>query len=194
MAEQQSRKRVCIIHGYRATPGNHWFPWLKDKLTAIGVDVEIIAMPTPQTPKLDEWLNQLAQSAKDMDSDTYFVAHSLGCITLLRFLLRQNSSQPIGGLVLVSGFAQSLPTLPILDEFVEQPLDYHQLIQRASQCAGIAAKDDPIVPFAFSKELMEQLKADFFEVDKGGHFLEGDGFTALPIVFDVLVDMMELEK
>lgn len=158
------------------------------------MDVEIIAMPTPQTPKLDEWLNQLAQAAKDMDSDTYFVAHSLGCITLLRFLLRQTSSQPIGGLVLVSGFAQSLPTLPILDEFVEKPLDYDQLIQLASRRTGIAAKDDPIVPYAFSKELMEHIEGDFFEVDKGGHFLEGDGFTALPIVFDVLVDMMELEK
>nr|WP_178075980.1 hypothetical protein [Paenibacillus oralis] len=36
---------------------------------------------------------------------------------------------------------------------------------------------------------MEQMVADFYEVEHGGHFLESDGFTTLPIVFDVLNKM-----
>ncbi|MED4253322.1 alpha/beta hydrolase, partial [Priestia megaterium] len=27
-------KQVYIIHGYGASPSNHWFPWLKEKLLA----------------------------------------------------------------------------------------------------------------------------------------------------------------
>ncbi|MBT2605987.1 alpha/beta hydrolase, partial [Bacillus sp. ISL-53] len=27
-------KQVYIIHGYGASPANHWFPWLKEKLIA----------------------------------------------------------------------------------------------------------------------------------------------------------------
>ncbi|MBD5025023.1 hydrolase, partial [Xanthomonas citri pv. citri] len=30
-------KQVYIIHGYRASSTNHWFPWLKKRLLADGV-------------------------------------------------------------------------------------------------------------------------------------------------------------
>ncbi|KFM95953.1 RBBP9/YdeN family alpha/beta hydrolase [Paenibacillus macerans] len=184
------RKKVYIIHGYGASPSSHWFPWLRDRLTEAGADVAVLTMPNPQEPNFNAWVNQLSASVPDLDGNTYFVAHSLGCITTLRYLLRQNPAKPIGGIVLVSGFAKPLPELPILDAFTEQPLDYDRVIRSASGRAVIAAKDDSIVPFAYSKELMEQIHADFYEVEHGGHFLESDGFTTLPIVFDVLNKML----
>lgn len=190
MSNTPDRKKVYIIHGYGASPGSHWFPWLRDRLTEAGADVDILEMPTPQEPKLDAWINQVAAAVQDIDSHTYFVAHSLGCITTLRYLQRQNPAKPIGGMVLVSGFDKPLPDLPMLDEFTQQALDYDRLIRSANRRAVIAAKDDSIVPFAYSKELMEQLHADFYEVEHGGHFLESDGYTTLPIVYDVLANMM----
>ena len=190
MSSTPDQQKVDIIHGYRASPGSHWFPWLRERLTEAGADVEILAMPTPQEPKLDAWITQVEAAVRDIDSHTYFVAHSLGCITTLRYLQKQNPAKPIGGIVLVSGFAKPLPELPMLDEFTQQALDDERLIRSVKRRAVIAAKDDSIVPHAYSKELAERLLADFYEVEHGGHFLESDGYTALPLVADVLAGMM----
>lgn len=34
--EKKMKKQVYIIHGYRASSTNHWFPWLKKRLLADG--------------------------------------------------------------------------------------------------------------------------------------------------------------
>jgi len=45
------RKQVYIIHGYGASPSNHWFPWLKEKLMADDHQVSVLHMPNSSDPK-----------------------------------------------------------------------------------------------------------------------------------------------
>ncbi|MCR3908893.1 alpha/beta hydrolase [Aeromonas hydrophila] len=40
-----SHTRVFIVHGYTASPHSHWFPWLKARLEARDIRVEVLAMP-----------------------------------------------------------------------------------------------------------------------------------------------------
>lgn len=94
------------------------------------------------------------------------------------------------GRVLVSGFTKPLPGLPMLDEFTQEQIDYSEAAALASRRAVIASKDDPIVPVALSKELAQVIHAAFHEVEHGGHFLDSDGFTTLPIAYDILRDMI----
>ncbi|WP_460151553.1 RBBP9/YdeN family alpha/beta hydrolase, partial [Priestia megaterium] len=75
-------KQVYIIHGYGASPSNHWFPWLKEKLIADNHQVSVLHMPNSSDPKKEEWLKTLANKIKNLDNNAYFVAHSLGSITL----------------------------------------------------------------------------------------------------------------
>jgi len=75
-------KQVYIIHGYGASPANHWFPWLKEKLIADDNQVLVLHMPNSSDPKKEEWLETLANKIKNLDNNTYFVTHSLGSITL----------------------------------------------------------------------------------------------------------------
>lgn len=104
MADPTSSKHVYIVHGYGATPANHWFGWLQEQLAAGGITADILEMPAPLSPKLQEWLEHLSSKAKVLKRDTYFVAHSLGCVSLLKYLLKAKLQEPLGGLVLVSGF------------------------------------------------------------------------------------------
>lgn len=191
MSKHSDRKKVFIVHGYSASPADHWFPWLRSRLTEAGAHVEILTMPNPQDPKLDAWIRQVTASVREAHSQTYFVAHSLGCITVLHYLQRLQSAPSIGGMVLVSGFAKRLPDLPMLDEFTRQALDYDKLIRSAARRVVVAAKDDSIVPFSFSKELAEQLQGEFYEVERGGHFLASDGYTTHPLVFDIIAGMLK---
>ncbi|MEC1550126.1 alpha/beta hydrolase [Bacillus rugosus] len=179
-------KQVYIIHGYKASSANHWFPWLKKSLLADDIQAEVLDMPNPLEPRLEDWLDTLSSNQHTLHKNTYVVAHSLGCPAILRFLERTQLREQLGGIILVSGFAKSLPNLKMLDEFTEGSFDDQKIIRSAKHRAVIASRDDQIVPFAWSMDLAQQIDAALYEVQHGGHFLENEGFTSLPIVYDVL--------
>ncbi|USK30847.1 alpha/beta hydrolase [Bacillus sp. CMF21] len=184
-------KQVFIIHGYGASPDNHWFPWLKEKLMADDNQVSVLHMPNSSDPKKEEWLETLANKIKNLDNNTYFVTHSLGSITLLNYLEQLDPLPSFGGYILVSGFSEPLSSLPSLNPFTVKKVDYKKIISATNSRAVIAAKDDYIVPFQVSQNLSEQLNTSFYPVEKGGHFLEDDGFISFPLVYDILNNMMK---
>jgi len=185
-----SGKQVTIIHGYMASPQDHWFPWLKARLEADGAEVSVLALPDSANAQPEAWVAYLRANIGVVDSNRYFVAHSLGCITLLRYLDGLDQAARIGGLVLVSGFADSLSLLPQLDGFTRQPLNYPHLIGLAPQRSVIASRDDAIVPYRQTAALSRALEAELHSVDHGGHFLGREGFTELPLVYDQLARMI----
>lgn len=184
------RKHVYILPGFGATPADHWFPWLKNKLTKNGYIVDILEMPNPSEPELAVWLNYLEQNIRSVNEQTYFVAHSLGCIALLQYLNALTPDTKIGGLVLVLGFTTPLELLPELDEFTKNEINFEHLTQLTNNRLIIASQNDTIVPFEQTKELGELMNTRLISIAKGGHFLAEDGFTQLPEVYDELVRMM----
>lgn len=147
-----------------------------------GATVSIIDLPTPDAPAPDQWQHALQSQITTLDADTYFVAHSLGSITLLKFLEKATLKDAIGGYILVSGFNARLPQLPELDSFTSPSIDCDRLTQITDNRVVIAAIDDPIVPYALSRELATCLQAKFVPAEHGGHFLGSDGFTEFPLV------------
>ncbi|KRD81494.1 hypothetical protein ASE51_25155 [Bacillus sp. Root147] len=96
-----------------------------------------------------------------------------------------------GGFILVSGFSEQLSSLPSLDPFTVKKVDNQKIISATNSRAVIAAKDDYIVPFQLSQNLSKQLDASFYPVEKGGHFLEDDGFITFQLVYGILNNMMK---
>lgn len=179
---------IYIIPGYQATPQSHWFPWLKQAFEQKGVSVHVLELPGPNSPKLQGWLEHLQANIQQHDTHTWFVGHSLGCITLLQHLMTQHAT--IGGMVLVSGFAEHLSFLPDLDPFITPSLDFDHLVRMSRHRVVVAAKDDNIVPYPYSLRLSEKLQAEWELFEQGGHFMKQDGFTEFPAIYDVLVQMM----
>src|SRR3990167_4022079 len=101
-------KKVYIVHGWEGYPEEGWFPWLRDKLIQQGFEVVVPAMPNAGSPTLEKWLPYLVDLVKNPDTETYFVGHSLGCITILRFLESLPENSRIAGVVLVGGFGHDL--------------------------------------------------------------------------------------
>ena len=186
------RKRVYVVHGYNASPTSHWFPWMKERLSDRGVAVDILKMPNSSAPDLEEWTEHLSRSC-ELNEDSFFIAHSLGTITLLRYLEQSEAKERIGGFLLVSGFSRPLPELSLLDDFTRDPLDYDSIVKIATHRMVLASEDDPIVPFTYSKELADRIQAEFYQVEKCGHFLGIEGFTTLPIVYDLMSKAMGLD-
>lgn len=185
---------IYIVHGYGASPSAHWFPWLKTELEKIGAHVSILELPLPSAPQADAWNAAIARQVGRLDAQTYFVAHSLGGIALLRYLSGLGDDVRIGGYLLVSGFNESLPGLPQLDGFIDTGLPYDQLRRVAGHRAVVAAADDLIVPFRYSESLSTQLDARFVPLEHGGHFLGSDGFTRFPQVLELIKEFIRTDS
>ncbi|CAM3812427.1 RBBP9/YdeN family alpha/beta hydrolase [Xenorhabdus thuongxuanensis] len=186
-----SGKKIIIVHGHTASPSSHWFPWLKEKLTEQGAEVIIPTMPDTSSPKPEAWAKMLMDIAPEADEDSIFVGHSLGCITLLRHLESMRSQHlRIGGYILVSGFDSPQITLPELDFFTVEPLDYAFLREVTEHRFSLISSNDEIISPQFSLALAHSLQTEVINIDNGGHFLDRDGFTRLLPVYDILENML----
>lgn len=179
-----------IIHGYMAGPDDHWFEWLETEIEAGGGEAVRLTLPQSDDPDPAEWEKVLADEISTPDRETYIVAHSLGSITVLRYLSGLDDASELGGLLLVSGFSGRLPAIPALDAYMAAAFDAGRIRQIASRRAVISAKDDPIVPHRLSQALADEIDAKFLPLETGGHFLATDGFDEFPLVLQALRAMV----
>lgn len=182
--------KVFIIHGYTASPEANWFPWLAARLEEQGIEALVLTLPEPHAPVPATWDAYLARSIGEADDNTILVGHSLGCIAALRYLHQQTATHHFGGLLLVSGFDEPLDTLPELTPFVTQPLPLAELRARLHHCALIASGNDTIVPQPYSARLAQRLRAPLHLIEQGGHFLDREGFTKLPLAYEQVMGMV----
>ncbi|WP_304210236.1 alpha/beta hydrolase [Helicobacter canis] len=186
-------KEVYIIHGFNSTSEYAWIPSVKKDLQDLGYSVKALDMPTPDKPSLEQWIEHLNRQVTTLDSSTYFITHSLGGIALLQFLsqaeLKKDSK--IGGIILVAPFDKPLEILPILNNFTQTKPNYKALQKHLNLAVVISSKDDKIVPHALSKEVAKSLNARLIATDKGGHFMDQDGFYSLPLATQIFKDLQK---
>jgi hypothetical protein len=74
--------RFLVLHGLGGSGPDHWQTWLAERLRAAGHDVRYPALPDPDAPRLDAWLETL-RASRGPDGDEVVLAHSLGCLLWL---------------------------------------------------------------------------------------------------------------
>src|SRR3989344_1157111 len=79
-------KRVFVIHRWSGGPEDDWRPWLKEELEAKGYEVVVPEMPETEHPQIGKWVAKIAEVVGMPDENTYFVGHSIGCQTIMRYL------------------------------------------------------------------------------------------------------------
>ena len=189
------KKRVFIIHGYGARPSDNWFPWLKEKLEKKGFDSIVPQMPDTDNPTLKKWLPHLQSLVGQCDENTFFVGHSLGTITILKYLESLPESEKSGGVVLVGGFSETIGAEK-LSSFTAKSLDYEKVkhtLSMRSQALGtndnkksenkiiaIHSTDDQSVPYKFAEIIRDKLGAELITLRGAGHINKKSGYIQLP--------------
>ncbi len=181
-----AQKRVFIIHGWEATPESNWFPWLKSELENRGFKATVPAMPDSERPILEKWLKYLDKLVGEVDSDTYFVGHSLGAITILRYLEALPSGQIAGGAVLVSGFPEAIG-FNELASFFATPLAYGKVKNSVNKIIAINSDNDPYVPLRNGEIIRDKLGVELIVVNGGGHLNLDNGYAQMPIALEALL-------
>ena len=180
---------VYIVHGFMASPSDHWFQWLKEKLEKRGISAKVLELPDSSAPKPSIWQQTLSENIDNLNESTFIVAHSIGSVSVLNYLDRREGVKSIGGLILVSGFTAPLPELPQLNGFVDHQVNFEKIVKLTPQRAVIGSPQDPIVPYSLTKALARDLRVDLYSIDDAGHFLAEDGYDSFPQLLDLLLKM-----
>src|SRR3989338_4451975 len=101
-------KRAIIIHCWEGVPEYCWYPQTKKDLEGLGFQVEVPAMPDTDMPKFGPWMEKLRKAVGTPDEELYLIGHSLGCITIMKYLEGLPDGVRIGGAIFVGGYMRSL--------------------------------------------------------------------------------------
>lgn len=179
-------KRAFLIHGWEGTPEHGWLPWLKRELESKGFRVVSPAMPHTKHPNVNEWVNHLTKLIGVPDQETYLVGHSLGCITILRYLEKLKSNQKIGGAVLVAGFTSDLG-YEDLESFFIKSINWNKIKSHCRKFVALHSDNDPYVSLHYGDFFRDKLGAEVMIKHNMGHFSGDNGITVLPPVLNAIL-------
>ena len=179
-------KRVFIVHGWSGHPKEGWFPWLKKELEQQGFQVSVPQLPDSDTPRISSWVPTLASAVGTPDEQTYFVGHSMGCSTIVRYLETLPEGVKIGGAVFVAGFFKHLTlegeteSVPIAEPWLKTPVDFQKVRSHLDKSVAIFSDNDPYVPLDNQDDFRDKLGSEIIIEHGKWHFNEGNGVMELP--------------
>ena len=181
-------KKVFLIHGWGGYPEEGWLPWLKKKLEARWFEVFVPAMPDAEHPQMGVWLKHLSRILGIPDQNYYLVGHSLGCMTIFRYLETLKKNQKIGGAVLVAGFTSNLG-FEELNSFFKKPIAWEKIKSHCPRFTAVHSDNDPYVSVHYGEFFKEKLGAEVVIEHAKKHFSGDDGITELPSVLDAVLKL-----
>ncbi|MEK6847260.1 MAG: alpha/beta fold hydrolase [Nanoarchaeota archaeon] len=185
-------KQAIIVHGWAYNPGMGWYPYVKKQLESNGFHVKVPEMPSPEHPKIKEWVNKLKEIIPSPNHETYFIGHSIGCQTILRYLQELPEKTKVGKIIFVAPWfhLQNLEgpeSEKIVQPWLETSMDFSKINNHITKLTAIFSDNDPWVPVS-DKEIFRQLLGAKIIVEHNkGHFAQDDGVTELQQVVDEIV-------
>ncbi|KND48674.1 MAG: hypothetical protein AB200_03040 [Parcubacteria bacterium C7867-005] len=188
-------KKVILVHGWDGSPQNDWFPWAAKELNKMGYDVVVPLMPNPARPEIESWLNKLSDVVGDVDEETVFIGHSIGCQAVLRFMERLEKHKKVSKIILVAPWMaldeetikeEGEESIEISKPWIETPIDFNKVKIHADKFVALFSDDDPFVPLNQKDVFDKALSAKIMVQHGMGHFTQSDNVYDLPIILDLV--------
>jgi predicted alpha/beta hydrolase family esterase len=183
------KKRVFIIHGWSGHPGEGWLLWLENTLKNSGYEVLAPQMPNTDKPRIDEWVNFLDKLVDKPNKNTFFVGHSIGCQTIVRYL--EKIYGKVGGAVFVAGWfdligLETEEEKIIAKPWIESPINFEKVKKTTNNYLVILSDNDPVVELASNKKIFEEkLGAKVIVKKEAEHFNE---VATIPEIVEFIQD------
>ena len=182
--------KIYIVHCWDGSMDDGWYPWLDKELSNEENKVYRFNMPDTANPKINEWVSYLDSRVEILDDKTYFVGHSIGCQTIMRYLETKDVTK-IGGILFVA------PWLDLLDYAVCDPesydtakpwltekIDFEKVKKFTDNIHCIFSSDDYFVSIEQKDKFEKFLNAKTIVVDNKGHISQDDDVYELKEIID----------
>ena len=138
-------RSFIVLHGLGGSGSEHWQSWLYKELLDAGENVYYPTLPDFDNPHKDKWLQTLEETFQTISSDNItVVAHSLGCILWLHFVLKHGKKlkNTVTRVILV---APPSPYLKhdLIQRFFPLPVKGKEIIQSCNDTIQIQSTNDP---------------------------------------------------
>ena len=182
-------KNYFIIHGTKGSQYGNWIPWLYSKFRNAGERCLVPQFPAEDGMNYKKWKNILEGylDAGEINEDTIFICHSLGCVFVTRFVVEHKLR--IAGIIAVAGFNGDV----IPEEYVELNKSFltrNRVIQKISKYVKffhcIYSDNDPYVQIENLMNFAKLTSAKVHEIEGGGHLNGEAGYTEFPFLWDLL--------
>ncbi len=171
-------KKVYLIHGWGGTGSGGWFNWLKQELPKKGFEVESFDMPNTETPKIEEWVGYLEEKINldEIDERTYFIGHSIGCQTIMRFLEKLHKHKKVGGCVFVAGWFDLIglekEEFEIAHPWINLEIHFERILDHCNNFLALFSDNDSLVHLDEVEKFKNNLDAKIIIKHDKGHFNE----------------------
>jgi len=187
-------KRVFIIHGWGGSPEEPLHKWLAQELEKRGFEVTVPVMPNPDEPQIQTWIPYLSKTVGEVNENTFFIGHSIGCQTILRYLEALPEGTTIGGAVFIAGWynVRNLETEEekrIVGPWVNTPRNDEKIKKAVNKAVAIFSDNDHWVALENQDAWKELVGAHVIIEHNKGHFTEGDGVTSLPSALEAILEL-----
>jgi uncharacterized protein len=170
-------KRVYLVHSWSGSSMSEpWFSWLKKELAKKKIEFYAFDFPNSEKPTIKEWVGFLKEKAKDVDEETYFIGHSIGCQTIMRYLEGLPENKKIGGCIFVAGWFNltelSDEEKVTAESWLNRPIKCDKVKKHTANFLAIFSDDDPYVPLSDAEIFKEKLGAKIVIKHGEEHFNE----------------------
>jgi len=143
-------KRLFVVHGWTGSAQEPLTAWLGQKGREIGFETTVLDMPNSDVPTIDAWVKHLDEVVMYPDEETYFVGHSIGFQTIMRYLQSSDSTQTGSVLGIAPWFTliglETQEDQDIARPWVDNAIDFLKLRKITKSFTGIFSDNDPFVP------------------------------------------------
>lgn len=189
-------KVVYLIHCWDGTSNDGWYPWITNQLNSDNVKVIKFDMPNTANPNINEWVSTLNSKVDALNENTYFIGHSIGCQTIMRYLDTKEVCK-IGGILFVAPWLDLLHEA-VADEnsyntaqaWINTPINFDKIKQFTSNINCIFSNNDYFVSIEQEKAFKDKLNANTYVVENKGHISQDDGVFELQEILDLSNNML----
>lgn len=190
-------KKIYLVHCWDGTSSDGWYPWLAEKINDHNIKLIKFDMPNTTNPQIDEWVDYLNNKVDLLNDETYFIGHSIGCQTILRYLETKEITK-IGGILFVAPWLDLLPEA-IEDEdsystaqpWINTAIDFEKVKQFTNNISCIFSDNDYFVSLDQAKEFRNKLNAKTIIVNNKGHISQDDDVYELQEILDLTQKMLK---
>ncbi|MCA9487363.1 MAG: alpha/beta fold hydrolase [Nanoarchaeota archaeon] len=169
-----TKGKVYLIHGWSGTGSGGWFDWLKEELPKKGFEVESFDMPDTESPRIEDWVKYLEENIESVDERTYFVGHSIGCQTIMRYLEKLHKHKRIAGCVFIAGWFDLINLEPeeieIAHPWIKEKIHFERVLDHCNNFFSIFSTNDPYVHLDEAEKFKEKLNSKILIKKNLEHF------------------------